>query len=114
VVVFHTLKKDHIGQIIDLMLEESKKQLEEKSIALEITAEAKNHLIEKGYDAKYGARPLRRTIQREIEDPLANEILKGVFKEGSKVIVDSEEEKIVFKGGHKRKKKELETVETSS
>jgi ATP-dependent Clp protease ATP-binding subunit ClpC len=114
VVVFHPLQKSHIGQIIDIMLDESKKQLEEKSIALEITANAKNHLIEKGYDAKYGARPLRRTIQREIEDPLANEILKGVFKEGSKVIVDSEEEKIVFKGGPKRKKKELETVETSS
>jgi ATP-dependent Clp protease ATP-binding subunit ClpC len=114
VVVFHPLNKKHIGQIIDLMLDESKKQLEEKSIALEITASAKNHLIEKGYDVKYGARPLRRTIQREIEDPLANEILKGVFKEGSKAIVDCEEEKIVFKGGQKKKKKALETVETSS
>jgi ATP-dependent Clp protease ATP-binding subunit ClpC len=114
VVVFHPLKKKHIGQIIDLMLEESKKQLEEKSIALEFTASAKNHLIEKGYDEKYGARPLRRTIQKEIEDPLANEILKGVFKEGSKAIVDCEEEKIVFKGGQKKKKKALETVETSS
>ena len=114
VVVFHPLKKKHIGQIIDLMLDESKKQLEEKRIALEFTASAKNHLIEKGYDEKYGARPLRRTIQREIEDPLANEILKGVFKEGSKVIVDCEEEKIVFKVGQKKKKKALETVETSS
>lgn len=114
VVVFHPLNKKHIGLIIGLMLDESKKQLEEKSIALEITASAKKHLIEKGYDEKYGARPLRRTIQREIEDPLANEILKGVFKEGSKAIVDCEEEKIVFKGGQKKKKKALETVETSS
>ena len=113
VVVFHPLMKDHIGQIIDIMLDESKNQLKEKGIALEITKTAKNHLIEKGYDEKYGARPLRRTIQREIEDPLANEILKGVFKEGSKAIVDCEEEKIVFKGGQK-KKKALETVETSS
>jgi ATP-dependent Clp protease ATP-binding subunit ClpC len=95
------------------MLDESKNQLKEKGIALEITKAAKNHLIEKGYDEKYGARPLRRTIQREIEDPLANEILKGVFKEGSKAIVDCEEGKIVFKGGQK-KKKALETVETSS
>ncbi len=114
VVVFHPLNKKHIGLIIGLMLDESKKQLEEKSIALEITASAKKHLIEKGYDEKYGARPLRRIIQREIEDPLANEILKGVFKEGSKAIVDCEEEKIVFKGGQKKKKKALETVETSS
>jgi len=113
VVVFHPLNKEHIGQIIDIMLEESKKQLIEKGIVLEITKSAKNHLIDKGYDEKYGARPLRRTIQREIEDPLANEILKGVFKEGSKAIVDLEEEKIVFKGGQK-KKKALETVETSS
>ncbi len=113
VVVFHPLNKEHIGKIIDIMLEESKKQLIEKGIVLEITKSAKNHLIDKGYDEKYGARPLRRTIQREIEDPLANEILKGVFKEGSKAIVDLEEEKIVFKGGQK-KKKALETVETSS
>ena len=96
VVVFHPLKKEHIGQIIDIMLDESKNQLKEKGITLEITKTAKNHLIEKGYDEKYGARPLRRTIQRELEDPLANEILKGVFKEGSKAIVDCEEEKIVF------------------
>jgi ATP-dependent Clp protease ATP-binding subunit ClpC len=113
VVVFHPLRKVHIGQIIDLMFEESRQQLQEKKLSLEVTAKAKNHLIEKGYDEKYGARPLRRTIQREIEDPLANEILKGIFKEGSTVIVDCEEDHIVFKGGQKRKKKELETVETT-
>jgi ATP-dependent Clp protease ATP-binding subunit ClpC len=113
VVVFHPLKKNHIGQIIDLMFEESKQQLLEKKLSLEVTKAAKNHLIDMGYDEKYGARPLRRTIQREIEDPLANEILKGVFKEGSTVIVDCDDEKIVFKGGQKRKKKELEPVETT-
>jgi ATP-dependent Clp protease ATP-binding subunit ClpC len=114
VVVFHPLKKNHIGLIIDLMLDESRKQLAEKKLDLEITPVAKNHLIDKGYDEKYGARPLRRTIQREIEDPLANEILKGEYPEGSKVIVDCEDDKIVFRGGQKRKKKkELEPVETT-
>jgi ATP-dependent Clp protease ATP-binding subunit ClpC len=114
VVVFHPLKKEHIGVIIDLMLEESMKQLEEKGMTFEITPVAKSYLIDKGFDEKYGARPLRRTIQREIEDPLANDILKGTFKHGSNVIADCKEDKIVFRDGHKRKKKkELETVETT-
>ncbi|MGQ9615316.1 MAG: ATP-dependent Clp protease ATP-binding subunit [Spirochaetota bacterium] len=114
VVVFHPLRKEHISQIIDLMLEESSKQLSERGIGLEITEAARNHLIDKGYDRKYGARPLRRTIQREIEDPLANEILKGVFKDGSRVVVDCQDGRIVFHEGNKRKKKrELEKVETT-
>jgi ATP-dependent Clp protease ATP-binding subunit ClpC len=114
VVVFHPLKKEHIGEIIELMLDESRKQLEEKGMTFEITSTAKSYLIEKGFDEKYGARPLRRTIQREIEDPLANDILKGIFKHGSKVIADCKEDKIVFREGHKKKKKkELETVETT-
>lgn len=114
VVVFHPLRKEHISQIIDLMLEESSKQLGERGIGLEITEAARNHLIDKGYDRKYGARPLRRTIQREIEDPLANEILKGVFKDGSRVVVDCQDGRIVFHEGNKRKKKrELEKVETT-
>jgi ATP-dependent Clp protease ATP-binding subunit ClpC len=114
VVVFHSLKKEHIGAIIDLMLEESKTQLEEKNMSFEITDSARNFLIDKGYDEKYGARPLRRTIQREIEDPLANEILKGVFKNGSLISIDLEDGKIIFKDAtKKKKKKELEKVESA-
>ena len=114
VVVFHPLKKEHIGQIIDLMLEESNETLKEKKMTFEITVVARNFLIEKGYDEKYGARPLRRTIQREIEDPLSNEILKGVFKGGSHIIIDSEDNKIVFRdASKKKKKKELEKVESA-
>jgi ATP-dependent Clp protease ATP-binding subunit ClpC len=114
VVVFHPLKKEHIGQIIDLMLEESNETLKEKKMTFEITVTARNFLIEKGYDEKYGARPLRRTIQREIEDPLSNEILKGVFKGGSHIIIDSEDNKIVFRdASKKKKKKELEKVESA-
>ncbi len=106
VVVFHILKKEHIRKIIDIMLDESKKQLEEKDMTFIIRESAKNFLIEKGYDEKYGARPLRRTIQRELEDPLANEILKGVFKKGSKITVNYRDKKIVFKEVIKKPKKE--------
>ncbi len=88
------------------MLDESRKQLEEKGMTFIIRESAKNFLIEKGYDEKYGARPLRRTIQRELEDPLANEILKGVFKTGSKITVNYRDKKIVFKEVLKKPKKE--------
>jgi ATP-dependent Clp protease ATP-binding subunit ClpC len=114
VVVFHGLTKEHIGQIIDIMLEESNIPLEEKGMPFSITKSARDYIIDKGYDEKYGARPLRRTIQREIEDPLANEILKGIFKEGSKILVDLEKGKIVFKEEHKkRSKKEPQKAETA-
>ncbi len=114
VVVFHSLKKEHIGKIIDIMLEESNKPLEEKDMPFSITKSARNYIIETGYDEKYGARPLRRTIQKEIEDPLANTILKGVFKAGSRILVDFVDGKIVFKEARKKKKKkELEKAETA-
>lgn len=113
VVVFHPLNKEHISKIIDIMLEESNQQLKEKGMSFEITPVAKNYLIEKGFDEKYGARPLRRTIQREIEDPLANEILKGVFKQGNRISVDVQDGKIVFRAFQKKKKKELERIETA-
>jgi len=114
VVVFHSLKKEHIGKIIDIMLEESNKPLEEKDMPFSITKSARNYIIETGYDERYGARPLRRTIQKEIEDPLANTILKGIFKAGSRILVDFVDGKIVFKEARKKKKKkELEKAETA-
>jgi ATP-dependent Clp protease ATP-binding subunit ClpC len=114
VVVFHSLKKEHISNIIDIMLEESRLQLEEKGMTFEIKNPAKNFLIDKGYDEKYGARPLRRTIQREIEDPLANEILKGVFKKGSVITVDYQDDKISFvEAAKKHKKKEREKIQSA-
>jgi len=110
VVVFHALKIEHIGKIIDIMLEDTKKQLKEKSMDFTITEKAKNYIIEKGFDPKYGARPLRRTIQKEIEDPLANEILKNNFGEGSEIIVDLKGEKIVFTESSESKKKKRSTA----
>jgi len=113
VVVFHSLKKEHIGKIIDIMLEDTRKQLREKNMNFDITNAAREYLIEEGYDEKYGARPLRRTIQRKIEDPLANEILKGTFKGGSNILVDFKDGKIIFKNKPKRKKKKnVEQIES--
>ena len=87
-IVFHPLSKDHIVQIVDLMLNEVRKPMLEKGLSLEITTPAKEWLAEKGYDPKFGARPLRRVIQTEIEDPLSEDVLAGKYQPGNTVLVD--------------------------
>ena len=96
-VVFHALTKEHIRQIVDLMLREVWKELAEKTIKLEVTDTAKNLLGEKGYDPVFGARPLRRTIQDMVEDPLSEAFLRGDFQAGDTVLVDCEGEEIVIR-----------------
>ncbi|MCK4517010.1 MAG: ATP-dependent Clp protease ATP-binding subunit, partial [Spirochaetaceae bacterium] len=81
-------------------------RLAEKEIVLEVTKKAKEHLIDIGFDVKFGARPLRRTIQREIEDPLAMDILRARFGAGSHVVVSIRNEKISFRAKAAKKKKE--------
>jgi len=97
IVVFHSLNKDHIRQIVDLMLEEVSKELAEKTVKLEVTDAARNLLGEKGYDPDFGARPLRRAIQDMVEDPLSDALLRGDFQAGDTVVVDCEEEEIVIR-----------------
>lgn len=87
-IVFHALDKDHIMQIVDLMMKDLHKRLAEQNITMEVTAEAKAKLVEDGYDPAYGARPLRRTIQRQVEDPLAEDLLRSRYKSGDVVKVD--------------------------
>ena len=99
IIVFHALNKDHINQIVDLMFAELKKRLLEQDIHLEGTPEAKDKIAKEGYDPDFGARPLRRAIQRLIENPLSDELLAGKFEPGDTVIVDGNENKIVFKKG---------------
>ncbi len=82
-VIFRTLKKEHMVEIIDLQLKDLTKRLTERGISLELSKTAKEFLAEHGFDEKYGARPLRRTLQRFVEDPLAEEMLKGGYPEGS-------------------------------
>jgi ATP-dependent Clp protease ATP-binding subunit ClpC len=95
VVVFHSLDKEQIRQIVDLMLASVTQQLREKGVTLEVTETAKDFLGEKGYDEVYGARPLRRVIQDQVEDKLSEDLLRGKFQSGDTVIVDLEGEEIV-------------------
>ena len=87
--VFHPLQQDHILQIVDLMLNEIRKPLLEKALTLEVSQAAKEHLAEKGFDKQFGARPLRRVIQNEIEDALSDEVLAGTLQPGDTVVVDA-------------------------
>lgn len=95
VVVFHSLNKEQIRQIVDLMLATVSQQLSEKNIKLEVTEAAKDFLGEKGYDEVFGARPLRRAIQDMVEDKLSEDLLRGKFQSGDTIVVDLEGEEIV-------------------
>src|ERR1700712_864077 len=101
-IVFHQLTKDEIIQIVDLMLNRVDAQLKNKDMSLELTQGAKDLLADKGYDPVLGARPLRRTIQRELEDALSEKILFGELESGQIVVVDVEGEgdqrKLTFRG----------------
>ena len=97
IIVFHTLGKEQIGQIVDIMMQAvNKRTLEQMKLSIELDEQAKNYLVEKGYDSKYGARPLRRAIQNEIEDPLAEQILQGKAGQGSRVKVTVKDGKLHF------------------
>ena len=87
-VVFHSLTKEHIVSIVDLMLNDVRKPLLEKGLSLEITDAAKEWLAEKGYDPTFGARPLRRVIEQKIEDPLSDEVLEGKYQPGDTIFID--------------------------
>lgn len=97
VVVFTELSRDELRKIVDLMLGEVQEEVNSKGMLIEVTEAAKNFILEKGYDVKYGARPLRRTIQKNIEDELTEQYLRGRFKAGSKIVVDFENDSIVIK-----------------
>jgi ATP-dependent Clp protease ATP-binding subunit ClpC len=88
VIVFHKLSKEEIKIIVDLMLKRLREQMAEHEAAIELTEEAKELLVEKGYDPAMGARPLRRAIQRYIEDPLADFVLGRSVTPGSTIVVD--------------------------
>lgn len=96
-IVFHALTKEDIGRIVDIMMKNlGKRTKEQMDITLAMDDAAKAQIIEKGYDQKYGARPLRRTIQNEVEDKLAEEILNGSVKKGDTVAISAQDDKLVF------------------
>jgi ATP-dependent Clp protease ATP-binding subunit ClpB len=96
VIVFHSLTMEDLVQIVDIQLRRLQDLLAERNIALELTEAARQLVAEKGYDPVYGARPLKRTIQRELQDPLALKILQGEFKDGETVLVDARDGELVF------------------
>ena len=111
IVVFHSLKKEHLRQILEILIREMEERLHDVKIAVEFKKKAKEYLIEKGYDEKFGARPLRRTLQKEIEDPLSTRILKGVFSAGDTISIDMKENEILFRLKPSKKKREELSLE---
>ena len=99
IIVFAHLNKEEIREIVDLMLKDLFKRLEDKEFSIEVTDEVKDYLANEGYSEAYGARPLRRLIQKKIEDGLAEEILMGAYKPGDKMqlVMDEDKKSIAFK-----------------
>ncbi len=99
IMVFHSLRQEHVRQIVDLLLARVRVQLTEQQIQLVVPDDAKDFLVTKGYDPQYGARPLRRTIQNLIEDPLAEFLLQGKFQPGDVVHAVARDGTIVLEQG---------------
>ena len=109
-IVFAHLTQEEIRQIVDLMLKDLFKRLAERELSVEVTDEVKDHLAKNGYSEAYGARPLRRLIQRKIEDNLAEEILSGKYASGDTIRITLVDDKIAFEKATKRKSKAKEEV----
>ncbi|WP_035345351.1 ATP-dependent protease ATP-binding subunit ClpC [Alkalihalobacillus hemicellulosilyticus] len=93
-IVFHSLEKKHIREIITLMADQLKKRLKEQGIEFELTEAAKDKITDLGYDPEYGARPLRRALQKQVEDRLSEELLKGTIVKGQKAIIDVKDDEL--------------------
>ncbi len=106
IIVFHELNLEQIGSIVEMMLAELEQRLEERQLGVEITAAARDWLTREGYDPEYGARPLRRAIEKHVETPLASRLLRGEFKEGDIILVDLDADVLTFtaKGAAKVKR----------
>jgi ATP-dependent Clp protease ATP-binding subunit ClpB len=87
IIIFHPLGEEHIDRIIDLQLGRLRKLLAEKKLVMELTPEARRLLVTEGYDPSFGARPLKRAIQRLLQNPLAMAVLEGRFVEGDQIVV---------------------------
>lgn len=97
IIIFHSLKREELRQIVNLQISRLEKRLSERKISLKLSDAALDFLAEVGYDPVYGARPLKRAIQRELETQIAKAILRGEFTEGDTIFVDVENERLVFK-----------------
>jgi ATP-dependent Clp protease ATP-binding subunit ClpB len=98
IILFHRLKRENMGSIVDIQMVRLAKLLADRKIELKLDAKARDWLAEKGYDPAYGARPLKRTIQKAVQDPLAELILSGKIKDGEKVAVSANKGGLTFNG----------------
>jgi ATP-dependent Clp protease ATP-binding subunit ClpB len=96
VIFFHALGRQHLKQIIDIQIRGLVKRLEERKIHVQLSDAAKEQLVREGYDPTYGARPLKRTIQRRVLDPLALRVLEGDFVDGDTITVDAGADGLTF------------------
>jgi len=96
IIVFHMLNKEHLRQIVDIQLDYLADRLNGRNITIEFTESARQQIMDEGYDPAFGARPLKRTIQQRLENPLAAELLAGKFTEGDKIRIDANQHKYIF------------------
>ncbi|MGB5594992.1 MAG: ATP-dependent chaperone ClpB [Crocosphaera sp.] len=107
-IIFHTLKKNQLRRIVTLQMKRIERLLEEQNINLELSETALDYLVNSGYDPVYGARPLKRAIQRELENPIATKILEMTFGSGDTICIDCQDNKLLF---NKKKDEEVPSVE---
>ena len=96
-IVFHPLTRTDLASIVDIQARHLLKRLEDRKIHVELTPASRSLLVDQGYDPAYGARPLKRTIQRLVLDPLAHKVLEGQFREGDRILIDADAGAIVFR-----------------
>jgi ATP-dependent Clp protease ATP-binding subunit ClpB len=98
IILFHRLKKSEMGKIVDIQMARLGKLLEDRKIRIVLEPSARDWLAEKGWDPAYGARPLKRAIQKSVQDPLAEQILAGTVKDGEKVVISAGKQGLTFNG----------------
>jgi ATP-dependent Clp protease ATP-binding subunit ClpB len=96
IIEFHALTKEQLGQVVELQLAQLRRRLAERGLTVELTDAAKEQLVEAGWDPTYGARPLKRALQRLVENPLAKALLEGGFVEGDAIRIDAREGEFLF------------------
>jgi ATP-dependent Clp protease ATP-binding subunit ClpB len=101
ILLFHRLGREHMGNIVDIQFGRLEALLRDRDITLDLTAAAREWLANEGYDPAYGARPLKRVIQRSVQDELAEEILSGTISDGDRVLIDADENGIILQPGGK-------------
>jgi ATP-dependent Clp protease ATP-binding subunit ClpB len=101
IVIFHRLETGHLRQIVDIQLDNVRHLLSEREITIALTESAKDLLVEEGYDPAYGARPLKRVIQRRVIDPMALQVIHGEVRDGDRLLVDAEGDALTFTVGER-------------